>query len=212
VGNADVAARVTLLGELAGEELVEFSVEDTVGHELALLADLGGHFVWRRGGCSRQNLYQSSSRAFGQPQSHPVRTCASITIQADCTPNGIAAESGDRLASVPDAYLEGLLDESERSESTAGRRESARWIASEPTRRGPTRHSPSSLFLPLFFLPSSPPALCPSLCVDVKRVSTSPYHPFYEECCCMRPPLAPLSRLTTSSSRSLAFWPLVLLT
>ena len=43
VGDADVAARVTLLGELAGEEIVELGREDTVGHELALLADLAGH-------------------------------------------------------------------------------------------------------------------------------------------------------------------------
>lgn len=44
VGDADVAARVTLLGQFAGEELVEFSAEDTIGHELSLLADLAGHF------------------------------------------------------------------------------------------------------------------------------------------------------------------------
>ena len=48
MGDADVAARVTLLGKLAGEELVEFSTEDTIGDELSLLADLAGHFVGLR--------------------------------------------------------------------------------------------------------------------------------------------------------------------
>lgn len=41
--DADITARVTLLGELTGEELVELGAEDTVGHELAFLADLSGH-------------------------------------------------------------------------------------------------------------------------------------------------------------------------
>jgi hypothetical protein len=48
VGDADVAARVTLLGKFAGEELVEFSTEYTIGDELSLLADLAGHFVGLR--------------------------------------------------------------------------------------------------------------------------------------------------------------------
>ena len=48
VGDSDIAARVTLLGQLAGEEIVELCAEDTVGDELALLADLGGHFCLRR--------------------------------------------------------------------------------------------------------------------------------------------------------------------
>jgi hypothetical protein len=43
VGDADVTARVALLRELTGEELVELGVEDTVGHKLALLRDLGRH-------------------------------------------------------------------------------------------------------------------------------------------------------------------------
>ena len=43
VGDADVAARVTLLRKLAGEEVVQLGAEDTVSDELALLADLGGH-------------------------------------------------------------------------------------------------------------------------------------------------------------------------
>jgi hypothetical protein len=43
VGHADLAARIALLGQLAGEELVEFGVENTIGHKLALLRDLGGH-------------------------------------------------------------------------------------------------------------------------------------------------------------------------
>ena len=44
VGNADITARVALLRELTGEEFIEFRTEDTIGHELALLANLGGHF------------------------------------------------------------------------------------------------------------------------------------------------------------------------
>jgi hypothetical protein len=48
VGDTDVAARVTFLSELAGEKFIEFGAENTVGDELALFADLGGHFVvWR---------------------------------------------------------------------------------------------------------------------------------------------------------------------
>ena len=44
VGDADVATRVTLLRKLAGEEVVQLGAEDTVSDELALLADLAGHF------------------------------------------------------------------------------------------------------------------------------------------------------------------------
>lgn len=48
VGDTDVAARVTFLGEFAGEKFVELGAENTVGDKLALFADLGGHFVvWR---------------------------------------------------------------------------------------------------------------------------------------------------------------------
>lgn len=43
MGDTDITTRVTLLGELAGEEFVEFGAEDTVSHELALFADLGRH-------------------------------------------------------------------------------------------------------------------------------------------------------------------------
>ena len=44
MGHTDIATRVTLLSELTGEELIEFSTEDTIGDELSLLGDLGGHF------------------------------------------------------------------------------------------------------------------------------------------------------------------------
>ena len=44
VGDPDITTRVTLLRQLAGEEIVELRAEDTVGDELALLADLSGHF------------------------------------------------------------------------------------------------------------------------------------------------------------------------
>ena len=43
VGHANVATRVALLRELAGEEIVQLGAEDTVSDELALLADLAGH-------------------------------------------------------------------------------------------------------------------------------------------------------------------------
>jgi hypothetical protein len=44
VGHSDIATRVTFLGQFAGEELVEFSTEDTIGDKLSLLANLAGHF------------------------------------------------------------------------------------------------------------------------------------------------------------------------
>ena len=40
---ADITARVALLREFAGEEIVQLGAEDTVSDELALLADLAGH-------------------------------------------------------------------------------------------------------------------------------------------------------------------------
>ena len=43
VGNADIAARVALLGELTGEEIVQLGAENTVSNKLALLRDLAGH-------------------------------------------------------------------------------------------------------------------------------------------------------------------------
>lgn len=39
----DIATRVALLSQFAGEELVELSTEDTVSNELSLFRDLGGH-------------------------------------------------------------------------------------------------------------------------------------------------------------------------
>lgn len=44
MGYTNITSRVSLLRELSSEEFVEFGAEDTVGHELALLADLSGHF------------------------------------------------------------------------------------------------------------------------------------------------------------------------
>ena len=43
--DTDIASRVTLFCEFASEELVEFCTEDTVGDELAFLADLSGHYA-----------------------------------------------------------------------------------------------------------------------------------------------------------------------
>ena len=44
MGDPDITPRVTLLRQFAGEEVVEFRTEYTVCNELALLANLGGHF------------------------------------------------------------------------------------------------------------------------------------------------------------------------
>lgn len=44
VCHTDITARITLLGELAGQKVIKFGLEDTVGDELALLADLTRHF------------------------------------------------------------------------------------------------------------------------------------------------------------------------
>ena len=43
MGNTDVAARVALLCQLAGEKFVELGAEYTVSYELAFLANLRGH-------------------------------------------------------------------------------------------------------------------------------------------------------------------------
>ena len=47
MGHTDIAARVALLSQLAGEEVVELGAEDTVSHKLSLLGNLGGHFGFR---------------------------------------------------------------------------------------------------------------------------------------------------------------------
>ena len=44
MGHTDIAARVALLRELASQEVVELGLEDTVGNELSLFADLARHF------------------------------------------------------------------------------------------------------------------------------------------------------------------------
>lgn len=43
VGDTNIAARVTLLRKLTGEEIVQLGAENTVSDKLALLADLAGH-------------------------------------------------------------------------------------------------------------------------------------------------------------------------
>ena len=54
VCHTDIATGVTLLRELAGEEVVKLGLEDTVSNELALLGDLARHLeVWLREGCKR---------------------------------------------------------------------------------------------------------------------------------------------------------------
>ena len=44
VCHTDITARVALLGKLTSKEIVELGLEDTVGDELALFADLARHF------------------------------------------------------------------------------------------------------------------------------------------------------------------------
>lgn len=78
VGNTDVAARVTLLGELASEEVVQLGTEDTVSDELALLADLARHLEDERAGKGRDvgksmGLGPASS---GRCNVHPSRPTA----------------------------------------------------------------------------------------------------------------------------------------
>ena len=45
VGYTNIATRVTLLSEFAGEELIEFGTENSISYELSLFTDLRGHFV-----------------------------------------------------------------------------------------------------------------------------------------------------------------------
>jgi hypothetical protein len=71
VCHTDITARVSLLRELAGEELVELGMENTIGHELALLADLSGH---RKVNCEEQQvnprvIQESSKSHAGHPSS-----------------------------------------------------------------------------------------------------------------------------------------------
>jgi hypothetical protein len=44
VCDADIAARITFLRKLTGEEFVQLGAEYTIGDKLAFLADLSGHF------------------------------------------------------------------------------------------------------------------------------------------------------------------------
>lgn len=62
VGDADLAARVALLSELAHEELAELGLEDTVGNELALLRTY--LFYHHRWGATHKHHYQYSGCAF----------------------------------------------------------------------------------------------------------------------------------------------------
>lgn len=54
MGHTNIATRVPLLREFAGEEIVQLGAEDTISDKLALLADLTGHFDgvinWERRG------------------------------------------------------------------------------------------------------------------------------------------------------------------
>jgi hypothetical protein len=43
VRDADIATRVTFLGKLASEKLIQLGTENAIGDKLALFADLSGH-------------------------------------------------------------------------------------------------------------------------------------------------------------------------
>lgn len=57
MSNADIATRVAFFSEFSGEEFIELGTEDTVSYELALFADLRGHFE----GIYRARLESASS-------------------------------------------------------------------------------------------------------------------------------------------------------
>ena len=96
VGDTDVAARVTLLGELAGEEVVQLGAEDTVSDELALLADLAGHL--ESGDRARET--KKSVRARVSSVSRPVHpshtttnSCPNTFPTPSCTLSGSRGHS-----------------------------------------------------------------------------------------------------------------------
>ena len=71
MSDADFAARVTLGCKFTGEELAQLGAEDTVSDELALLADLAGHFECeaktREGTLSVRTPVSSARRAVHPP-------------------------------------------------------------------------------------------------------------------------------------------------
>ena len=71
VRDTDIAARVTLLGKLASEEVVELGLEDTVGDELSLLADLARHF-WDAARSNAENEHLQSYRLSRMIGWHPA--------------------------------------------------------------------------------------------------------------------------------------------
>ena len=46
--HTDIAARVTLLSQLASEKFVEFGAENAISDKLPLFADLGRHFALKQ--------------------------------------------------------------------------------------------------------------------------------------------------------------------
>ena len=90
MGDPDIATRVTLLGQLAGEEIVELCAEDTVGDELALLANLGGHFGLRRSLGGRE----SARASVIQPE-----RCPSSKWRAHFHSNGAAGRTWTTVGS-----------------------------------------------------------------------------------------------------------------
>lgn len=68
MGNPDITARVTLLGEFTGEKFVKFGAENTVCDKLALFADLSGH---REEAASLRTRKISSKTSSGSKGRHP---------------------------------------------------------------------------------------------------------------------------------------------
>ena len=75
VCHTDITARVTLLGKLASQEVVELGLEDTVGDELALFADLARHFGLQTKTSRDEHSVIQSDR---QASSPPERTDSSL--------------------------------------------------------------------------------------------------------------------------------------
>lgn len=72
MGDPNITARVTFLRQLAGEEIVEFSTEDTISDELALFADLGGHFEEAKGLDGRRKKCQHPRHLSSDATIHPT--------------------------------------------------------------------------------------------------------------------------------------------
>lgn len=64
VGDSDLTARVSLLGELAGEELVELGGKDTVSYELWVGEEQGRGWPWKSYVVGQSGLPEHRERRF----------------------------------------------------------------------------------------------------------------------------------------------------